>query len=106
MEENNVGANVVLWIVDACFWMDIILNFRTAIMDPNANNLTQMHLISDWKVITWSYLKGWFVMDVVGSFPMQVYAAHIDLQAYFPRAQDTVCHASVGLRIRSPQSMI
>jgi len=67
----DIGQLVVLWFVDCCFWFDIILNFRTAILDPNADNLTQMQLVSDWKIIAKTYLKGWFWLDAVGSVPVQ-----------------------------------
>lgn len=68
----DIGAEVLQWLVDACFFSDIALNFITAIMDPNSDNLTSMQLVSDWKVIAVNYLKGWFALDIIGSFPVQV----------------------------------
>jgi len=68
----DIGAEVLQWLVDVCFFTDIALNFMTGIMDPNSDNLTTLQLVSDWKVIGSSYLKGWFIMDVIGSFPVQV----------------------------------
>eukprot|EP00961_Rhodomonas_salina_P207564 2801551-Rhodomonas_salina.1 len=38
----DTGSVILQWFVDSCFWFDILLNFRTAILDPNADNLTQM----------------------------------------------------------------
>lgn len=74
--DESSGINVLdlflLWFVDACFFIDIILNFRTAIIDPGADNMATMALIHDWKIIAVSYFRGWFWLDVLGSFPIQV----------------------------------
>jgi len=74
-EDADIGSTVLLWLVDCCFWIDILLNFRTAILDPNADNLTQMQLVSDSKIIAKTYLKGWFWLDVMGSVPVQAIEA-------------------------------
>lgn len=67
----DTGSVILQWFVDSCFWFDILLNFRTAILDPNADNLTQMQLVTDSRIITKTYLKGWFWLDVMGSIPVQ-----------------------------------
>lgn len=52
-------------ISDTIFIIDIFLNFRTGIVDPNNTE----EVILDKKVISRKYLHGWFVIDLVSSIP-------------------------------------
>jgi hypothetical protein len=53
-------------IVDVCFFIDIILNFFTAIDVGNGVYET------DKRIIAKTYLKGWFLIDVVTTVPYQL----------------------------------
>ena len=77
-EQTEPFADFLMWFVDSCFWLDILLNFTTAIVDPDAENSESMVLISDWRVIAWSYLRGWFWLDALGSLPIHVIEKSFD----------------------------
>ena len=78
-------------ISDTIFIIDICLNFKTGIVDPN----NQDEVILDKKVITRKYLRGWFVIDLLSSLPFD-YAYFI---ASSSSAQQTLIKASRALRI-------
>lgn len=59
---------IVDYVVDACFFVDIILNFKTAYIDRNNN------YVSDPARIARNYLRTWFVIDVLASFPFELFA--------------------------------
>ena len=52
-------------VSDAVFIMDILLNFRTGIIDFDR----QEEVILDKKFIRKRYLRGWFIIDVLSSLP-------------------------------------
>jgi len=59
------GAGVVIdAIIDAAFWMDMILSFRTAFFTE------QRQLIYDSHAVFWHYLKGWFMIDFITTLPV------------------------------------
>jgi hypothetical protein len=68
-EPMGLAELIVTWIVDASFWADMLLNFRTAVVDPNSDSHTQLKFITDWKIIAKWYFKGWFWIDLLGSIP-------------------------------------
>ncbi|KAJ7382051.1 Potassium/sodium hyperpolarization-activated cyclic nucleotide-gated channel 3 [Desmophyllum pertusum] len=78
-------------ISDSIFIVDIVLNFKTGIVDPN----NQDEVILDKKIITRTYLRGWFVIDLISSLPFD-YAYFI---ASSSSAQQTLIKASRALRI-------
>ena len=78
-------------ISDTIFIIDICLNFKTGIVDPN----NQDEVILDKKIITRKYLRGWFVIDLLSSLPFD-YAYFI---ASSSSAQQTLIKASRALRI-------
>lgn len=58
------------WIVmncfsDAIFFVDMLLNFRTGIVDFDR----QEEVILDKKIIRQRYLRGWFIIDALSSIP-------------------------------------
>ncbi|GLI64818.1 hypothetical protein VaNZ11_008225 [Volvox africanus] len=53
-------------IVDACFWLDIALNFRTAYIDHSAN------MVRDGAKIATHYIRTWFFVDLTASIPFDV----------------------------------
>eukprot|EP01052_Picozoa_sp_SAG31_P012606 SAG31_NODE_741_length_12429_cov_13.571127_10_plen_316_part_00 len=65
-------------LVDIYFWIDIVINFRTAYRvgdDPS------MELIIDPRLIAKRYLKGWFPIDLVSCLPisyLELLAVHLD----------------------------
>ena len=53
-------------LIDSLFELDLILNFITATENENGE------LITDRKQIAVSYLKGWFIIDLVSSIPINL----------------------------------
>lgn len=80
--QNLVGFSVVERLIDALFCLHIILNFRTAVIFERC-------LITDARAIAWSYCKGWFWMDLVASFPFDL----------FLQTEDASSKASGGFRL-------
>ena len=59
--------SLVFWFefaIDAYFWADIYLNFRTAYKDKADN------LVTDIRAIRRRYLRGWFAIDVLACLPV------------------------------------
>eukprot|EP00960_Hanusia_phi_P038662 753536-Hanusia_phi.AAC.8 len=69
-QQQQDATFVINWLVNVSFWVDIILNFRTAIVDPKTDDSGSIKLVADWKVISLNYLKFWFWLDVLGSLPV------------------------------------
>jgi len=62
----------ILNVVIDCFLMiDIVLNFRTGFVDQ----FDKLHIIADPKQIRRRYLKTWFLLDLVSSFPLEAFLA-------------------------------
>jgi voltage-gated potassium channel Kch len=62
--------NILFWVnrgVDGCFLIDIFFNFFVAIPDPVDGQLVYHH-----PTIIRSYLRGWFVIDVVSILPFDL----------------------------------
>ncbi|KOO22278.1 cation channel family protein [Chrysochromulina tobinii] len=55
--------------VDCCFFADILLTFRTALIldDPEKQ---ERKVVTDARRIAYHYIKGWFVIDVVSTIPI------------------------------------
>lgn len=53
-------------LIDFTFIIDVTLNFFTAIEDDNGE------LCTDHKKIIGSYVKTWFVVDVISSIPISL----------------------------------
>ena len=68
-EDMGFGELFITWLVDCSFWMDILLTFRTAVVDTQSDSHTHLKLLADWKVIGKQYLRGWFWLDLLGSIP-------------------------------------
>ncbi len=56
---------VLDWIINICFFTDIIINFLTPVINDRGI------VDSDLKTIRNKYLKGWFYIDVVASLPLE-----------------------------------
>ncbi|XP_050305107.1 potassium voltage-gated channel subfamily H member 8 isoform X2 [Anthonomus grandis grandis] len=52
--------------VEALFFIDIILNFRTTFVNKKGE------VVSDWKSISTNYLKSWFVVDLLAALPFDL----------------------------------
>ena len=63
-EEAKDGFEVFDIIVDSCFAVDILLNFRTTYYDDE-------ELVKEAKIIMKKYAKGWFPIDFLATFPWQ-----------------------------------
>jgi CRP-like cAMP-binding protein len=59
-------------IVDGVFWIDIILNFRTAWVDVEG------HMCFEWKECAVSYAQGWLFVDVISCLPYDSFTASSD----------------------------
>jgi len=68
-EAMGFGELFITWLVDCSFWMDILLTFRTALVDTQSDSHTHLKLITNGKVIALQYLRGWFWLDLLGSIP-------------------------------------
>ena len=75
-DEDAVGSVFVLEILfDILFGIDIIINFNVALISEIDNRL-----IMNRGVIAKNYLKGWFAVDFLSSFPFD-YVADVLLSA-------------------------
>jgi len=61
----NSVFGVIALLIDICLCIDIILNFRTAYF----HKIDHLKLIIDPTSIAKHYLKGWFIIDLITSFP-------------------------------------
>ncbi|XP_031563696.1 potassium/sodium hyperpolarization-activated cyclic nucleotide-gated channel 2-like [Actinia tenebrosa] len=82
---------VINGISDLFFLVDIFLNFRTGLVDPNNKD----EVILDPAIIRITYLKGWFIIDLLSSLPFD-YAYFI---ASSTSTEQTLLKASRALRI-------
>ena len=85
MHQSWVYCNLV---IDVCFMFDILVNCRTGY-------LKEGHFVSDDYRALRHYLKGWFIIDLVGSFPINFvldYASGCDARAASnPATAQTLC---------------
>ncbi|KAH7469221.1 hypothetical protein PRIC1_000029 [Phytophthora ramorum] len=49
---------------DAIYLFDVILNFRTGYVEDT-------DVIMDSRLVAWHYIKSWFLVDVIGSIPIE-----------------------------------
>ncbi|XP_017771321.1 PREDICTED: potassium voltage-gated channel subfamily H member 8 [Nicrophorus vespilloides] len=62
-ERPSVAVDVV---VEALFFIDIILNFRTTYVSRKGE------VVSDWKSISVNYLRTWFIVDLLAALPFDL----------------------------------
>jgi CRP-like cAMP-binding protein len=53
-------------VIDVFFIIDVVLNFRTGIVSHTGA------VILDPTKVLWTYLRGWFVVDLVSAFPYEL----------------------------------
>ena len=58
---------IIEYITDIFFAIDIAINFVTGVENPSANRVEY-----DLKTIAITYLKGWFVIDIVSTLPFDI----------------------------------
>lgn len=63
-EKDSILWHFFNYTVDLSFLIDMILTFFTAIRSPLDDSI-----ITDKKIIATTYLKGWFVIDLVAIIP-------------------------------------
>ncbi len=63
-------------MLDAIFLLDIILNFFTGYLDQSEGGL----LVMKCKPIAANYLKGWFTLDALSTFPFQLIELYANTQ--------------------------
>jgi CRP-like cAMP-binding protein len=61
--ERDLLDSPVDYFVDSCYWFDIVLNFMTGY------EVDGYRVILDRDTIFWKYLRGWFAVDFVATFP-------------------------------------
>ena len=59
------GFQIVERTIDGLFITHILVNFRTALHNESS-------LVTDARVIAMTYIRGWFVVDVLASFPFDL----------------------------------
>jgi hypothetical protein len=67
----DTGWSPAEMVVDACFWVDVLLTFRTGYVDGRQ----MIHMQPTDAAV--HYLKTWFLVDLTSSFPFEavVYGA-------------------------------
>jgi hypothetical protein len=65
--EESKATKTISYVIDFSFLIDIILTFFTAYYDEP--NFTE---VDNYKDIAISYLKGWFIFDVLSIFPFEL----------------------------------
>lgn len=66
IDDVSIAMNVIEWMVDSLFLMDIFITMFSAIQ------LDTGRFMDDRKKIVTKYLKGWFFIDVIAIFPFQI----------------------------------
>ena len=61
-------VNIIDHVIDAIFYSDIILNFKTVYIDPKNEEF-----VSDLKKIAINYLQGRLLIDLLASLPFEVF---------------------------------
>ena len=61
--ESSTGYKIFENTIDALFFMDIIINFISAIENPDGSINSRM------SVIVKTYVKSWFLLDIVATLP-------------------------------------
>ncbi|XP_067951844.1 potassium/sodium hyperpolarization-activated cyclic nucleotide-gated channel 1-like [Watersipora subatra] len=77
---DDVGLHWIVFNItcDTMFILDILINFRTGLIDPESHG----HVILDPKVIALRYVKTWFVVDFISSLPLDYVFLGLDDQPY------------------------
>lgn len=66
-DEEDIVIEIIDYITDSLFIVDIILSFFTAYYDKEEN------LVRNRTKIVENYLKTWFTLDFISSFPFGVF---------------------------------
>ncbi|CAM9556910.1 unnamed protein product, partial [Choristocarpus tenellus] len=67
-QEAGLFGTIIDIVVDVAFFLDIVTNFRTAIIDENGEPVVRS------KEICRKYLKGWFFIDFLSTVPIDTLA--------------------------------
>jgi hypothetical protein len=54
-------------VIDVCFMLDVVFNFRTAISTRGSTKL-----VYSQRMVAWEYITGWFFVDFVSSIPYSI----------------------------------
>ena len=82
------------FFTDLYFMFDIVLNFQTAYFDDD-------QLIVDRKLICINYIKTWFIIDIIATFPVDW---TIDFDPVRPRSDHTTAPPTQGTAHTSPRT--
>ena len=65
---NTEGMDILNYLMDFIFFVDIIMNFKTIIFEDRTNEP-----ITNSKIIAWNYIKGGrFAVDVLATIPIEL----------------------------------
>ena len=71
---NGTSMKIIIYTTDGMFLIEIFVNFICAFHGPDFN------MVDDLKPIASSYLKGWFMIDLIAIIPFEAIAnAGIDV---------------------------
>ena len=66
---NDKTLEVIDFVVEVMFWLDLILNFISSYKHPES-----LVIVTDLKLIARNYVfKGWFMVDFVSVFPFKMF---------------------------------
>ena len=63
ISETYFSLDVIDYVTDCLFGIDILVNFISAVELPNKT------IEARWRPITYNYLKSWFILDFLAVFP-------------------------------------
>jgi hyperpolarization activated cyclic nucleotide-gated potassium channel 1 len=73
IRENTLSYNIFLYILDFLFLIDIIVAFFSAFEDFD------LKINDNLKDIAINYLKGWFFIDFISIFPIDLIFIYLDI---------------------------
>lgn len=69
-ETQDDTIDIINYVVDVCFVLDIIFCFRTTLLDDDSGEE-----IKNWRIIGRLYLRGRFTVDFLSTIPFDSVAA-------------------------------
>lgn len=90
-EDETLFWKIVLYFIDFCFFVDILIIFNTAIYDQ------YFCFIEDRKAIAKEYIKGWFFIDLVAILPFDLILSASGFNGLFRIARITRLYKLVKL---------
>ena len=70
-DNDNTAMTMIKFVTDIWFILDMMLNFRTGIFTYSIRKVLEM----DPTEIRKNYVKSWFLIDLLATFPFDVFVA-------------------------------